>query len=228
DVDVDVESVRDWGMLGYFVGDVVQEHIPVLAGRCSQPDLIRHKHFGAAAASSGGIELYHIVGVTPEADTLDLAFGAKRPAEVLKYGSAERQATYDTLNSNASDPDVDFVMLGCPHYSIEQIREACELIEGRRISSNCNLWIFTSRAVRSMADTAGYTQAIAGAGAVLMTDTCSAFAQAMPPGTRVVALDSAKQAHYLPAIMGVQAWFGTTGDCIDAAITGRWNPRGIW
>jgi predicted aconitase len=228
DVDVGVESVIDWGLLGYFVGDVVQEHIPVLAGRYSRPDLIRHKHFGAAAASSGGIELYHIVGVTPEADTLDLAFSGNRPAEVLKYGSAERQDTYDRLNSNASDPDVDFVMLGCPHYSFEQIREVCELLAGRRISQNCNLWIFTSRAVRRMADTAGYSQAIANAGGVLMTDTCSAFAQAMPPGTKVVALDSAKQAHYLPAIMGVQAWFGTTRDCIDAAITGRWDGQGIW
>ena len=41
--------------------------------------------------------------------------------------------------------------------------------------------------------------------------------------TRVAALDSAKQTHYLPAIMGIQAWFGSTRDCIDAALTGRWN-----
>ena len=46
--------------------------------------------------------------------------------------------------------------------------------------------------------------------------------EAIPKGTRVVALDSAKQAHYLPAILGVQAWFGTTSQCIDAACTGRW------
>ena len=45
---------------------------------------------------------------------------------------------------------------------------------------------------------------------------------ALKPGTRVVALDSAKQAHYLPAILGVQAWFGTTEQCIEAACTGRW------
>ena len=43
-----------------------------------------------------------------------------------------------------------------------------------------------------------------------MTDTCSAFAQAIPPGTKVAALDSAKQAHYLPSIMNIQAWFGST------------------
>src|SRR6185295_1103579 len=57
DVDIDVDTVMDWGMLGYFVGDVIQERIPVLTGRYGQPDLIRHKHFGAAAASSGGVEL---------------------------------------------------------------------------------------------------------------------------------------------------------------------------
>ena len=57
-----------------------------------------------------------------------------------------------------------------------------------------------------------------------MTDTCSAFGQAVPPGTKVAALDSAKQAHYLPAIMNIQAWFGSTADCINAAVTGKWMP----
>ena len=44
-----------------------------------------------------------------------------------------------------------------------------------------------------------------------------------PTGTRVFATDSAKQAHYLPAILGIQAWFGTTAECVDAAVTGRWR-----
>ena len=91
--------------------------------------------------------------------------------------------------------------------------------------SNTALWIFTSRAVKAKADAAGVTAAITAAGGRLLTDTCSAIGQVVPPGTRVVALDSAKQAHYLPAIMGLQAWFGTTGDCIDAALTGRWQGR---
>src|ERR1700728_855394 len=53
EVEAPVESVLDWGMLGYFIGDAVQENIPVVTGALSQPNLIRHKHFGAAAASSG-------------------------------------------------------------------------------------------------------------------------------------------------------------------------------
>ena len=39
----------------------------------------------------------------------------------------------------------------------------------------------------------------------------------------MIVTDSAKQAHYLPAIMGVQGWFGDTGECVDAAVTGRWK-----
>lgn len=231
-VEADVVSVMDWGMLGYFIGAVVGEpggpmgqHIPVVTGRISRPDLIRHKHFGAAAASSGGVEMYHLEGVTPEAPTLRQALGSKAPVAVIPYGKAEQRRTYDDLNARASDPNVDFVMLGCPHAALEQLREIAGLLDGRRINGNCRLWVFTSRAIKAEADAAGYTAAIRAAGGVVLTDTCSSIAQAVPPGTKVVALDSAKQTHYLPAIMGIQAWFGTTADCIDAALTGRWNGR---
>ena len=56
-----------------------------------------------------------------------------------------------------------------------------------------------------------------------MSDTCPAIGRVLPAGTKVVATDSAKQAHYLPAIIGVQTWFGAVEDCIDAALTGRWS-----
>ena len=223
DVDVPVSSVMDWGMLGYFIGYAVEENIPVVTGNLSQPNLIRHKHFGAAAASSGGVEMYHIVGATPEAATLEMAFGTRKPIASVPYGEAERREIYDRLNSNGSSPSVDYVMLGCPHYSIEQMWEAARLLEGKKLHSGCNLWIFTSRSVKSVSDLNGYTRAIQDAGGLVMTDTCSAISRAVPKGTKVVALDSAKQAHYLPAMVGIEAWFGTTEDCIRAALSGRWS-----
>ncbi len=223
DVGVEIDDLMDWGMLGYFVGDVVQERIPVLAGIERRPDIVRYKHFGAAAASSGGVEMYHIAGVTPEAPTLDAAFAGRRPLEVIRYDAAARRRTYENLNRNASDPDVDYVMLGCPHAALEQIAEACRLLDGRRISESCRLWIFTSRAVRQQAAEAGMIEVIHRAGGRVLTDTCSAIGLALPPGTKVAALDSAKQVHYLPAMTGIQAWFGSTADCIAAALTGRWN-----
>lgn len=222
-VDAEISSIFDWGMLGYFIGNIVQESIPVLEGKLLNPGLTRHKHFGAAAASSGGVEMYHMVGITPEAPTREAAFGGNKPLSIIHYGAQERRKTYESLNVRGKSEDVDFVMLGCPHAALEQVAEAARLLEGRRVNDNTALWIFTSRAVKEQADELGYTVMIRLAGGILMTDTCSAISQIIPPGTKTVALDSAKQTHYLPAFMGVEAWFGTTEDCINAAVTGKWR-----
>lgn len=222
---IEVSTTADWGLLGYWVGEQVQDRIPVLDGVTHQPNLARLKHFGAAAASSGGVEMYHLVGVTPEARTREEAFGAARPEATLRFGAAERRWAYEQVNITARDAQIDFVMLGCPHYSLEQIWEVCQLLEGQRLSANTELWIFTAASIKQLADVAGYTRIIEQAGGHVMTDTCSAIGKVVPKGTRVAAVDSAKQAHYLPAIMGIQAWFGTTADCVQAAIEGRW--RGV-
>src|SRR5262249_1284419 len=152
------------------------------------PDLTRHKHFGAAAASSGGVEMYHVVGVTPEAPTLEKAFGSRTPVHTIKYGQAERRQIYESLNSTAHDTGVDYVMLGCPHASIDQIREAAELLKGKKIKDGCTLWMFTSRAVKTVAEMLGYTRTIQDAGGLMMTDTCSAIGRFVPKGAKVVAL----------------------------------------
>ena len=221
-LDMEIKTVEDWGMLGYWMGEWVQDRVAVIEGVGAVPNLPRLKHFGAAASSSGGVELFHLVGVTPEANTAEQAYGGRKPAEVRHFGERERRDTYERINQTAHDTSVDYVMLGCPHYTIEQIWEAAQLIEGRKVHENSALWIFTPRAIKALADRNGYTKIIEDAGGLIMTDSCSAMSRAVPKGTKVVALDSAKQAHYLPAILGLQAWFGTTTQCIDAACTGRW------
>ena len=97
------------------------------------------------------------------------------------------------------------------------------LLDGRKVSANTRLWVHTPSAIRQVADRSGYTKVIEDAGGVVMSDTCPAISRFMPRGTRVVATDSAKQAHYLPALTGVQAWFGSVAHCVDAAVTGRWS-----
>ena len=224
-VDIALDDVSDWGLFGYWMGEQVQEKVPVVSGLqgvSAVPDLVRLKHFGAAASSSGGVEMYHLVGITPDALTREQAFGGKPAREQLRYGAVERRQAYDKLNSTARSSKVDYVMLGCPHYTIEQIWQAAKLLEGRRVHPDSALWIFTPRAIKALADQNGYTATVEAAGGLILSDTCSAMSRAVPKGTRVVALDSAKQAHYLPAIMGLEAWFGSTAECIDAACTGRW------
>ena len=195
----------------------------MLTGNISRPDLTELKHFGAAAATSGGVELYHIPGITPEAPTVEAAFGRRPLPEAVVYGPAERQAMYETLNEIGSSADVDFVLLGCPHASVDQIRQAAALLDGKRLSPNTELWIMAPRALKVMADRSGYTEVIERAGGRVLADSCPAMSRAAPAGTKVFATDSAKQAHYLPAILGIEAWFGTLEECVSAAVTGRWT-----
>ena len=221
-VTIDVDDMMDWGLLGYYVGEIVQEHKPVLSGRLHHPNLIKLKHFGAAAASSGGVEMYHIPGVTPEARTMEEAFGPHRPQQVLHFGEVERREAWEKLQS-ATDRRVDFIMLGCPHNAIEQVELVAHLLRGRKIHPDVALWVHTPRAIKEIARRAGYLATIEAAGGVIMSDTCPAISRRLPEGVRVIATDSAKQAHYLPAIAKLQGWFGSVRQCVDAALTGEWQ-----
>jgi predicted aconitase len=166
---------------------------------------------------------HHLVGITPEAPTAEVAFGGRAPRTTLRYGAGEARATWETINATGRDAEVDYVMLGCPHYTLAQLHEAARLLHGRRVHADCALWIFTARAIKEQADRDGTTRALHDAGARVMTDSCSAMSRAVPKGTRVAAFDSAKQAHYLPAILGIQGWYGDVAECIDAACSGRWR-----
>jgi predicted aconitase len=221
--DTRVESFQDWGMFGYFVGERVQEARPAVIGDLAQPDLTDLKHFGAATATSGGVELYHLPGITPEAPTLEAAFDGGPTPEPIVYGAAERRWVYETLNAQGTSTDVDFILLGCPHASLDQLAQIAYRLEGRRLHESVQLWVMTPRALATMAARNGYTRAITRAGGHVLTDSCPAMSKAAPPGTKVFATDSAKQAHYLPAILGIEAWFGTLDECLDAAVTGRWS-----
>lgn len=221
-VEVPVESMLDWGLLGYFTGERVEENIPVIEGDIRTTDLIRLKHFGAAAASSGGVEMYHIPGHTPEARSAEEAFGPNCAEESFVYDAAARKRMYETLQS-ATDRKVDFIMLGCPHNSIEQVGRIAHMLDGRRLHPDVTLWVHTPRAIRSVAERSGYVALIEAAGGKVMSDTCPAISRRLPEGTRVIATDSAKQAHYLPAIAKVQGWFGSLEACIEAGLTGEWK-----
>ncbi len=222
EVDIAVDDMMDWGLLGYFVGEQVEENKPVLNNIVHHPNMVKLKHFGAAAASSGGVELYHIPGITAEANSLAEAFGPHKAVETIHYGRKEREAMYMKLQS-ATDRHVDFIMLGCPHNSIEQMALIAELLRGKRVHPDTALWVHTPRAIKQVAERNGYLRAIEEAGGVVMSDTCPAISRRLPRGVRVIATDSAKQAHYLPAIANVQGWFGSVTDCVKAAISGQWQ-----
>jgi len=208
--------------LGYLVGQVVKDRIPVVTG-IRRATLDQLKAFGAASAASGSVALYHMVGITPEARTLKEAFGGRTPTERIPVGRREIDAVMEQMG--ASEGPVDVVGIGCPHASIDQMARYAALLEGKQVHPNTRLWICTNVVVEEMARKMGYVATIERAGATLMVGTCHNDCPLEAWGFRRLATDSGKFAYYTPTTVGTECIFASTEACIQAAITGRVERR---
>jgi predicted aconitase len=224
-VETPVETFEDWGLLGYYAGLAIQDKVPVISGITAIPSKDMLKQFGAAAASSGGLEMYHITGITPEAPDVETAFGGNRPVETMKFGWEEKKRIYERINCTAESNNIDLVMLGCPHYSLEQMWNLSNLLDGKKIKSSVAFWIFVPKAIKVASEESGYSKIIEQAGAKIMAYACPAMGHLIPKGAKVMCTDSGKQAHYLPNMTGIQAWYGSTEECVNAAVSGVWEGK---
>lgn len=210
----------DFGVLGYMVGARVGSGIPYFLrdgiarnGKGASAS-VHLRALAAAMAASGAVALFHVQDTTPEAE-LD---GIVRPdapevvVESLQEGYAALSAPLDRI---------DFVSIGCPHASLEEIRDTAEYLAGRTVRAR--LWVTTAEATRQSAEAAGWVQAIEKAGGHVVSDTCLVVAPVQALGVRSMATNSAKAAFYAPSHSGLQVRLGTMEECLAAAVAGRWR-----
>ena len=128
--------------------------------------------------------MYHIVGVTPEADSLETAFGPKTPVETFTYGKAEQRRVYDRLNAQRERPERglrDAGMPACRARAAHGKPRGCST--GRRSAPTATSGFSRLERVKSAGRSErACSSRSADAGAVTLTDTCSAFAQAIATG----------------------------------------------
>jgi hypothetical protein len=217
--EADLENLTDWGTLGYFGGELAGLGVPVYTN-CHVPALEEAKELCAALATEGGVGMFHIVGITPEASTVEAAFQGAKPKNRHKFTNKEKKRIYDRLNICTS-PEVDIVMLGCPHATLTEIVEAVHLLDGRKVSPNTQLWVCTTESIRAYAEKLGYDKMISDAGGKIMADTCPCISQIEMACNKRYMTNSVKQAYYAPGQIEAQVHFANTRDCIEAAIKGR-------
>jgi predicted aconitase len=233
-VDIDPELTRqglsdaDYNAIGYYAGRVVVDKIPVFKGLPTDMDETDCKYLCVPLAVSAGIGMIHVEGVTPEATTLSEAFGGRKPKAEVAIGKKEVQSSYERLNT-ARGQDVDYIALGCPHCSLNELREIAVMLDGKRVHPDVVLFVATSAIKYDLARRMGIVEAIEGSGAVVVSGMCpgsSIFGRyGKELGVRTVATNSAKNAHYIGAHSGgcVQTHFGCARRCIEAAVSGRWR-----
>jgi hypothetical protein len=164
-------------------------------------------------AASGAVALYHVERVTPEADRPDILLPDRE-----FYRVDDLLPAYAALNADARE--IDLVWFGCPHASVDEIRQISGLLDGRRVTAD--LWISTSRDVRRLALDEGLVQAIETSGGRVVADMCVVVAPMQELDYRTLATPSAKGATYVPSHAGLLVRYGTVEACVEAAVTGVW------
>lgn len=217
-----LNGVEDYGAVGNFVGKMVGEKVPVYEG-LDRPTTEELVYFGSAMASAGGVALFHAIGVTPEAPDLETVFRGKK-YEVVEIGDKEKAQGYENLNCG-KNRKVDYVALGCPHYSLNQVRNVAYKLQGKKVNENVTLWIHTNMAVKAMAKELGYLKMIEDAGGVLTQDLCTILSDPEALGLHTLATNSSKMAFYAPGNNGFDVWYGSEDRCIEAALCGEWIEK---
>ncbi len=220
-------------VLGIVLGRRAGSRVAVIDGLPHGVPEDRLKAIGAAAASSGAVAMFHAVGSTPEASTLDAALQGGEPEEVASVGLAELRAARDELSTAAGGGAVGTpiatVSLGTPHASLGELGRIEAELAGERPAAGVELLVSTGRHVLAEAEEAGIAARLRALGVELLVDTCSYISPILRASPLPAMTDSGKWAFYAPGNIGRDVVFGSTRECIRSAIAGTiWRDPEPW
>jgi len=215
-------------ILGHVVGKEVGSAVPAIVGLPTGTGEDRLKALGAAAASSGAVAMFHAVGITPEAPTLEAATGGAAVPEI-RITLERLRAARDELSTAAGD-ELGAVSVGTPHASTSELERLVGLLgRGARVHEGVRFYVNTGRDVLNEAERRGWIGALDAAGVQVVTDTCTYISPILGEVRGAVMTDSAKWAWYAPGNIGVDVVIGSLEDCVLSAMTGRVvRDESIW
>ncbi|HVH54593.1 MAG TPA: aconitase X catalytic domain-containing protein [Actinomycetota bacterium] len=215
-------------VLGQLVGGEAGSAVVAIEGLPADTTEDRLKALGAAAASSGSVALFHAVGITPEAPTLEAALGGRRPSRTVEITPERLRAARDEL-STTSREDLAAVSLGTPHFSLAEFEALMPLLDGVRVHPRVDLFISTGRDVLAEVERRGWLSFLQASGARIVTDTCTYITPIMRVDDGPVMTNSAKCAWYAPMNVGAEVVFGSLEECVRSAVSGRvWHDERLW
>ena len=224
-IDINNFTEADYGALGYFIGGMAGPRNVAIEGLPSDITFDNGRMLLSPLPVSGACVMCHIVGVTPEARTVEEALGGRKPESIM-VGEKDIVEAYQKLN-NATRNEVDMVAIGCPHLTIGDIGELTSLIEGKRVSQNLRLVVGISNPVYTLANECGYTEAIERAGGMFVNSCIGPLNPFMflKNGVKFAATNSARGAHYMQRMSQgkTKTFYGDMRKCVKAAIKGKWE-----
>lgn len=207
--------------VGLLVGQKSGDRIPVISGLPQPRDEDQLKALGAAAATTGAVALFHAVGITPEAKTLDEALQGLAPEEKIRISRADVHHALARLSSVPDGVQLAAVSLGTPHFSHEEWMRLLPLLREVAPGRGVPIYVNTGRATLTRLQDEGALAGMEAFGLVPVTDTCTYVTSILERLDGVVMTNSGKWAHYAPGNIGVSVAFGDMEDCVRSAAAGR-------
>lgn len=224
DVSAIPKSIRDndlfYHLLGHVIGRRSDGRVPAIVGlpdACHEDDL---KAISAAGSSSGSVPLFHAIGITPEAATVEAAFRGKPVQETIEIGIDDLQKARNELGENTDRP-LAGIALGTPHFSYTEFQRLVELLDGRSIDRRLICYLTTSRHVFLLALERGWIESLEQSGIRIITDTCTYFSPAVNGLQGKIMTNSAKWAYYAPGMLPVEVLIGSLSECVESAVNGE-------
>ena len=227
DIDTAVmQSNEFYVTLGHLTGSLAGDKIPVIEGLDAGASSDQLKALCAAAASSGAVALFHAIGVTPEANTLEQAFQSDKPERIIDIGLIDLRNARSELSTAEEGSKLDLIVLGCPHFSHNEFRELSDLIEaktekGKRLHPNVRFIVITSQTSYALLQRGGFLDKITTFGIEITLDTCVFHTPMVAEDTKVIMTNSGKCAYYAPGELSVRVAFGSMTDCVESSVNGQ-------
>ncbi|MBK8455719.1 MAG: aconitase X catalytic domain-containing protein [Phyllobacteriaceae bacterium] len=209
-----------WPILGALYGRLAGDAVGVVAGVNARASEDHLKAFGAAAASSGAVGLFHMAGITPEAPTVEAALGHEAPEETFHITPVMVDEARRMLSTVSDAARIDAVAIGSPHLSSAEFAELHRLIGRRRLA--VPLYACTGRHALADIERAGWRAELESAGVIVVVDTCIVVTPILATiDDGVLMTNSGKFAHYTPGNTGYGVVFGSLAECVESAVAGR-------
>ena len=206
--------------LGLFAGKRTGSAIPVFNGLPPDTSEDELKALGAACASTGAVGMFHAVGITPEAGTLDQALGGLPVAETITVTRALLHQTRAGLSRAKPGDTLAAVSVGTPHFSLAEFDQLLQLLDSASGKPRIDFYVNTSRYILWELEQSDKAGKLLAHGITVVTDTCTYITPVMRQTRGLVMTNSGKWAHYAPANIGVDVAFGSLRECVLSAIEG--------
>ena len=176
-----LDDLADWGAVGKLVGESNQNYyaVPVFHGNFRAPGADELKHLGAALASYGSMGMFHMVGVTPEAPSVEAALAGNAPTDLMTIADAQIEAVY--RGYTLGDGDARLVVFSGPQQSIFEMKLLAELFAGRKVKEGASVFVTTNNQILSQSRQLGYAQTLEAAGVTILEGVCFYILQNLSP-----------------------------------------------